>query len=90
MIIKHPYNHVVNLTDRVTLTCHAEGQPTPTIRWKKGSILLDYVGSPLIITEVSLEDRGFYFCVATNTEGSVTSEQALVNIESESRKDTLC
>ena len=35
----------------------------------------------LVITEVSLSDRGFYRCSVTNSEGTVTSSPAVLNVQ---------
>ncbi|XP_056427703.1 immunoglobulin superfamily DCC subclass member 4 isoform X3 [Hyla sarda] len=59
--------------------CRAEGDPEPTISWlKNGHVLLPSNGrvriqpmGSLIITQVALEDAGYYQCVAENILGSI-------------------
>lgn len=57
---------------QIQLTCHAEGFPVPTIEWQRDGQL---VSSPrhqvqhdgsLVISRVTVEDGGFYTCVAFN------------------------
>ncbi|XP_021509217.1 papilin isoform X1 [Meriones unguiculatus] len=57
---------------RIRLACRAEGFPVPTIEWQRDGQL---VSSPrhqvqpdgsLVISRVSVEDGGFYSCVAFN------------------------
>ncbi|XP_051052278.1 papilin [Phodopus roborovskii] len=57
---------------RIRLTCRAEGFPPPTIEWQRDGQL---VSSPrhqlqpdgsLVISRVTVEDGGFYTCVAFN------------------------
>ncbi|KAG8440765.1 hypothetical protein GDO86_006487 [Hymenochirus boettgeri] len=58
-------------------TCRAEGEPEPTIYWLKngqpllsnGRVRLQPWGS-LVITQIALEDVGYYQCVAENGFGS--------------------
>ena len=71
----------VNLFDTVVFTCFATGQPTPEYRWLKDGELLDgRFDSKLSFDRVQLSDRGRYTCQASNSEGTITSRQALLNI----------
>ncbi|XP_040270213.1 immunoglobulin superfamily DCC subclass member 4-like isoform X1 [Bufo bufo] len=58
--------------------CRAEGDPEPTITWLKNGEVLPSNGrvriqprGSLVITQVALEDTGYYQCVAENILGSV-------------------
>lgn len=63
---------------RVELQCYATGFPTPEITWRRDNNALlptgsaIYRGNVLVIHNIKKEDRGMYYCVATNgvTEGS--------------------
>ena len=61
----------------VTVTCRAEGNPPPEVKWTKGGLPIDtsrrtksvYNGT-LVIHEGTWSDAGEYRCVATNAVGT--------------------
>ena len=73
--------------DRVTLTVRIEGRPEPVVRWYREGCIIEH--SPdyhisqmdkdftLVIAEVFPEDSGIFKCVATNAEGTTTTESRL-------------
>ena len=84
IIINQPTARTARFFDKVTLTCSADGNPDPVIRWYKDGVALEgpqSVGGVYTIDEVKSEDRGTYHCQATNTRGNVTSNKATVMIE---------
>ena len=57
------------------------GSPQPTIQWYKDDALLPGEVFPsYFIQSVELDDRGVYHCEATNNQGTVRSQMAVVNI----------
>ncbi|XP_041734387.1 roundabout homolog 2 isoform X3 [Coregonus clupeaformis] len=79
----------------VTFRCGTRGNPSPAIFWKKeGSQMLLFPGQPLSqsgrysvsmsgelsITDVHLEDSGYYICQAISVAGSVLTK-ALLEVE---------
>ncbi|XP_063781671.1 immunoglobulin superfamily DCC subclass member 4 isoform X2 [Pseudophryne corroboree] len=64
--------------------CRAEGDPEPTISWLRngqtltpnGRVRIQPRGS-LVITQIALEDAGFYQCVAENILGSICATAKL-------------
>ncbi|XP_015225789.1 PREDICTED: immunoglobulin superfamily member 10 [Cyprinodon variegatus] len=71
--------------DRVEIKCKAEGRPLPMISWilanrtqvrghdtEKGRVLVSSEGT-LIIDHVSIYDRGYYKCIASNPAGADTA-----------------
>uniref|UniRef100_A0A4W5QVK9 Roundabout, axon guidance receptor, homolog 3 (Drosophila) n=1 Tax=Hucho hucho TaxID=62062 RepID=A0A4W5QVK9_9TELE len=79
----------------VTFRCGTRGNPSPAIFWKKeGSQMLLFPGQPLSqsgrysvsmsgelsITDVHLEDSGYYVCQAISVAGSVLTK-ALLEVE---------
>ena len=69
------------------MECEAEGDPPPTVLWKKDGVILD-VNDPdrgyytslqgsLTIESATLEDGGRYSCSATNPAGVVTRQVTL-------------
>ena len=71
-----------NLTMPINLTCTAEGHPTPTYEWyKDGKLIPDEIFPFLYIPEPLPEDRGDYTCVAINSHGNGTSQEAELDID---------
>jgi len=70
----------VNETDVVTLSCSAEGRPTPSITWTRVSDNSS-VSFPLIIT--GKEDEGGYRCTADNGVGNLETQIVYVFVECE-------
>ncbi|XP_032401484.1 immunoglobulin superfamily member 10 isoform X1 [Xiphophorus hellerii] len=71
--------------DRVEMKCKAEGRPLPMISWilanrtqvrgenmDRGRVLVSSEGT-LIIDHVSIYDRGYYKCIASNPAGADTA-----------------
>ena len=83
-IITQPQNITGVLYSTVSLLCLAEGYPQPEIHWFKGGTRLptDRVTSNSFeIAELELNDRGFYYCKAVNSAGTVRSHTVLINVE---------
>ena len=58
------------------------GNPEPVITWYKDDMeIIGATRNELIIPEADLADRAMYYCTASNSLGSVTSEQAFLNIK---------
>lgn len=69
----------------LSLTVATTGSPTPTYEWFKDDVLLTDGGrisgattTNLQITNFESGDAGTYKCVATNTYGSATSDNAII------------
>lgn len=84
-ITQPPLDTSAALYSEVVLSCLATGSPQPAIKWyKDGGRLFQGadVDSPtLIISEMSVEDRGFYYCVASNSAGNEVSETVVLSID---------
>ena len=66
-IITHPSDTAVDLFEAVELTCKVDGVPRPRITWfKNGVEIKEEVFDILRISEVNLNNRGFYNCLAEN------------------------
>ncbi|XP_066287844.1 vascular endothelial growth factor receptor 1-like [Branchiostoma lanceolatum] len=69
-------------TTSMSLTCLADGVPSPEIRWfhdgeelagDVAGIQLEAGGERLVVERLSAEDAGIYTCTAVNRAGSVSS-----------------
>ena len=63
----------VDLGSRVTLSCTATGNPTPSIRWYKDGKAIagpQAIGNDFVIPEVTPGERGFYQCEAFSSFGN--------------------
>ncbi|XP_064080611.1 roundabout homolog 2-like [Macrobrachium nipponense] len=95
-ITEHPTDITVPRSEPATLNCKAEGKPPPTIRWfKDGQIVRTSPQDPksqrVLLPTGSLfflrvvhgkkeDDAGVYWCQATNEVGTVTSNNATLEI----------
>ena len=82
VFIQEPDTVFVLLFEPVLFFCEVSGNPQPTIEWFKDDKLLeDESRQQLVIPQAELDDRGRYYCVATNTEGSIQSKAGVLNLE---------
>uniref|UniRef100_A0A9J8AYV4 Vascular cell adhesion molecule 1a n=1 Tax=Cyprinus carpio carpio TaxID=630221 RepID=A0A9J8AYV4_CYPCA len=64
-------NTSVKLGERLEITCHADGNPEPTIVWwKQGETELQSQNHKLIINNASWSQAGWYWCNVSNHVGS--------------------
>ena len=75
-----PKNATGDFQQPLNLTCNSNGNPLPTVTWYKGNKIAFDKEKTLVIEELDVSDRGYYKCVATNSEGTVESGTFLVNI----------
>ena len=90
-ITKHPQNATVTEGENVTLSCNATGNPASSISWTKNGSAISTSGDPRIsfgvdnkqmtITNVSRSDGGQYRCEVNNSNGTVTSNAATLEIQ---------
>lgn len=74
----------------VSLTIDADGAVPMTFQWfKDGTELTGETGSTLELTAVTMDDAGIYTVVATNGEGSATSDPAELIVREEVAGDLL-
>jgi len=77
----HPATQTVTVGANVTFSATATGSPPPALQWRKDTVPLPgKTGSTLNLTPVSLADAGSYDCVATNSEGTATSNAATLTV----------
>jgi len=82
-----PQDVTVNSGDDVTLTVAVIGSPTPDLQWRwGGEDMPGETGTSLVLTD--LTTGGVYDCVATNSEGTATSDPAVITVLSPSGSGT--
>ena len=85
-------DHIANKADTTSFTCHATGEPVPTISWYFNNIMVtrstkyeffdvssmqDLISILLVIRNVQSSDVGTYTCNVTNIVSSDTSSGVL-------------
>jgi hypothetical protein len=85
--VVHPEGTFGYVGDTVTLNSSAIADPAPTYQWQFSADGMEpwadlggKTSASLVIEEAALSDIGFYRVVATNAGGSVTSNEALLDI----------
>ncbi|XP_066258932.1 lachesin-like isoform X2 [Euwallacea similis] len=86
-----PSSVAVRENQNVSLTCKAEGFPTPKIMWRRGDnqeISVDrkkkvtiFEGEHLNLTRISRTEMGVYLCIATNAVPPSVSKRVVVDVE---------
>ena len=81
-LLQSPGTIFAHQFERVVLKCEVSGNPEPVVTWYKDDMeIIGATRNELIIPEADLADRAVYYCTASNSLGSVTSEQAFLNIK---------
>ena len=92
-ILTHPDNSSILSTQSISLSCTSSGLPVPSTTWYfQGVFLINsfqategrfsvLTNGALLITAAQLSDTGHYYCVVSNTEGSVASSVANLLVE---------
>lgn len=81
-------NITTSVGNTADLLCHVSGNPPPTVRWLKNDApvvpeprRISYrsmaFGSRLRIRSLDTTDTGYFQCVATNSQGSVSTTGVL-------------
>ncbi|MCH8541391.1 MAG: immunoglobulin domain-containing protein [Opitutales bacterium] len=81
VITQQPQSQSALVTQSVTFEVEATGHPAPTFQWRKdGEDLDDETSSSLTLNNLSLEDSGDYDVVVSNSEDTVISDTATLNV----------
>lgn len=77
-----PAAQTVVLGSPVTFTAAATGYPLPTLKWQKnGDDIPGATGGTFTIATTTMGDAGSYTAVATNSQGSATSNAAVLVVQ---------
>ena len=84
----------VELGSKVTLSCTATGNPTPSIHWYKDGKPIEgpqAIGNAFVIPEVTPRERGYYQCEAVSSFGNPSrSAETEILIQGLKRIHSLC
>lgn len=79
--------------ERLTLQCHADGNPTPDISWNKKienvNIRESKTSSDFVINRVAREDSGAYWCEAGNLLGEQRSDDIFIEVSDSANVDVI-
>ncbi|KAK6302316.1 hypothetical protein J4Q44_G00266710 [Coregonus suidteri] len=85
-------NTLVNIGDSFTLTCRAEGNPEPSVLWRRldqdGHSVVAGEGATLLVEEATWSHGGEYECMAHNVIGNRTAHMT-VNVQGPPEKPVL-
>ncbi len=80
-ITLHPIDQTVTEGGDVSFIAAATGTPAPTFQWRKGSSpIAGETGTTLTLTNVTRADAGTYRMVATNSQGSASTNSAQLTV----------
>ena len=86
----HPQGQSLTEGQDLNLTVEASGDPEPTYQWQKDGVNISgQTGKTLSLSSIALSDAGTYRVVATNSNGSVTSQGALIEVKKECKLRTV-
>ena len=81
VLVKPPQTVFAELYTDVELECEAVGNPEPVLTWFRDGLEIEgATQKTLVVDEVGISDRAVYHCTAANSQGSVTSDGAYLNI----------
>lgn len=86
MIEGAPEDNAVEIGRTVRMSCFASGVPVPEIKFYRNDteVVFDsrvlQIGPFLVITDVTVDDQGTYYCEATNEVGTARSSPATLTV----------
>ncbi|CAD5121550.1 DgyrCDS10049 [Dimorphilus gyrociliatus] len=75
------YQEMVGKT--ISIVCEANGNPTPTLEWRKVNGEIDMKGpliegGRLVIADLKREDKGYFECIAKNSVATIVTSTLLI------------
>ncbi|XP_065647537.1 contactin-5 isoform X3 [Hydra vulgaris] len=84
VFLTHPSNVTANIRESIILNCKVNGYPYPNIYWYYENQKLSFgnVSTPdlLYIKNITKMHAGFYYCVASNLVGNITSNKGFLRV----------
>lgn len=81
LIVTQPASQTVNVGQSATLTVVANGSPSPTYQWYRGSNpIFGATGASFRLTSAQISDAGNYFVEVSNTWGTIISQIAPIDV----------
>jgi len=80
VITQQPQSKTVTVGHSVTFTVTATGNPAPSYQWRKNGSNISGTSASYPISSVQFTDSGTYSVVVSNSEGSVTSNGAVLTV----------
>lgn len=78
---QQPMSVNADFRGEVTFMVEVDGTPEPTLQWRKdGEAIGGETSATLILTDIGTGDAGTYDVIATNSEGSATSDGAILTV----------
>lgn len=88
-----PEDKVLSLGQELSLSVEASGNPAPTYQWYKnttnsteGGVAIEGATDKTYTATQDVTGTAYYYCVATNSQGKVTSNVATVTVEKKELK----
>ncbi|MFC1654911.1 immunoglobulin domain-containing protein, partial [Myxococcota bacterium] len=89
-ITQHPQDQTVLVGEEAVFSVQATGSPPPTFQWQRdGSDVNGQTNSTLRFNAAGGDDGARFRCVATNSAGSDTSNEALLTVQSDVTPPTI-
>jgi hypothetical protein len=83
--LSHPQPATKIAGENHTFSVSVLGTPFPEFQWRKGGVNISgATSSSLALTNLQTSDAGSYDCVITNTEGTATSNSAVLSVSNAS------
>lgn len=80
----HPQSQTVVEGEELVLEADVSGDPEPIYKWYKNGVEVPNQTEKILrIESVSLDDFGVYKLIASNSNGTVSSEEAIVDVKKE-------
>ncbi|MCK4661306.1 MAG: endonuclease [Bacteroidales bacterium] len=82
LITSNPTDKNVCISEEVLFEVSATGEEPITYQWKKDSLIIaGEISNSYSITNVTVDDKGYYFCAVSNNNGTVYTDSAELTVD---------